>query len=113
MPGANESSTVEWQRAHWMPTARGVPSAFMKAVTPTTAFARSSSTVVAGSSMFTLPALICAMTSDGRAAASTFRPRLKAAFGLRPGPTPPNFSPTIAWCSRSWSPQNASFPNVS
>ena len=22
MPGANESSTVEWQSAHWMPTER-------------------------------------------------------------------------------------------
>ena len=26
MPGANESSTVEWQSAHWMPIDRSSPS---------------------------------------------------------------------------------------
>ena len=44
--------------------------------------------------MSTLPALISATRSAGRASASTFRPRLKAIFGLRPGPTPPSFCPT-------------------
>ena len=38
MPGANESSTVEWQNAHWMPIDLTLPSGLVKAVTPTTAF---------------------------------------------------------------------------
>src|SRR6185437_7649928 len=36
-----------------------------------------------------------------------------AVLGLTPGPTPPFFSPAMALCSWSASPQNASSPNVS
>ena len=50
MPGANESSTVEWQSAHWMPTdGRRPPVPSKKPVTPTTALSSSSASVIAGS----------------------------------------------------------------
>ena len=48
----------------------------------------------------------------GTASISTFRP-LERLFGLSPGPTPPNFSPWIAWCSLTRPPQKSSLPNVS
>lgn len=38
IPGAKESSTVEWQNAHWIPTDRSFPRPSRKPVTPTTAF---------------------------------------------------------------------------
>lgn len=60
-----------------------------------------------------LPALICATNAAGSAAASTFKPSARAVFGLTPSPTPPNFSPAIASCSRSLPPQKSSEPNVS
>ena len=57
MPGANESSTVEWHSAHWMPIDFTLPSASAIAVTPTTALSLSSAMVVAGSSRFDLARL--------------------------------------------------------
>ena len=48
MPGATESSTVEWQSAHVMPSRVMWLSASTVACTPTTAFNLSSATVVAG-----------------------------------------------------------------
>src|SRR6266508_3896387 len=84
-----------------------------KAVTPTTAFSFSSAIVVAGSSRLTLPALICVFKASGSASASTLRPTDSAVFGETPGPTPPFFSPAMALCSWSASPQKASLPNVS
>ena len=113
MPGANELSTVEWQNAHWMPIDLTLPSGLAKAVTPTTAFSLSSAIVVAGSSRLTLPAAICFFKAAGSASASTLRPTDSAVFGETPGPTPPFFSPAMALCSCSASPQKASLPNVS
>ena len=49
MPGANESSTVEWQSAHWMPTVFRLPLLLNMPLTPTTALSFSSASVVAGS----------------------------------------------------------------
>ena len=66
MPGAKESSTVEWQNAHWMPIDLTLPSGLANAVTPTTAFSLSSAIVVAGSSRLTLPALICCLQRLGQ-----------------------------------------------
>ena len=51
MPGMNESSTVEWQRAQVMPTRVSVsmpPTLSTVPLRPTTAFSFSSATVVAG-----------------------------------------------------------------
>ena len=44
---------------------------------------------------------------------STFSPSPSAAVGDSPGPTPPRAAPLMASCRWSWSPQNASSPNVS
>ena len=99
MPGANESSTVEWQKAHWMPIDLTLPSGLAKAVTPTTAFSLSSAMVVAGSSRSTLPAASCFFNASGSASASTLRPTESAVLGETPGPTPPFFSPAMALCS--------------
>ena len=60
MPGASESSTVEWQSAHWMPTERRLPAGVEEArdaddgVEPAAAPASS-----AGSSRSTVPCLSC------------------------------------------------------
>src|SRR5262245_58428820 len=113
MPGANESSTVEWQNAHWMPIDLTLPFGFVKAVTPTTALSLRSAIVVAGSSRSTLPDLIWLFSALGSTSASTFKPTESAVLGETPGPTPPFLSPAIALCSCSASPQNALLPNVS
>ena len=113
MPGANESSTMEWQDAQVRPTDVSRPPRSKNPLTPTTAFSFSSASVTAGSFRSTLPALIAAAVSFGIAAESTLSPAAKAAFGLRPGPTPPFFAPAIARCSCSASPQKAWSPNVS
>src|SRR5689334_6660527 len=112
-PGANESSTVEWHSAHWMPIDFTLPSRSAKAVTPTTALSFRSAIVVAGSSRSTLPALICFFNAFGSTSASTFSPTDSAVLGETPGPTPPFLSPAIALCSCSASPQKASLPKVS
>src|SRR5262249_59812808 len=64
--------------------------------------------VVTGSSRLTLPALICCFRAVGSASASTLRPTDSAVLGETPDPTPPFFSPAMALCSCSASPQNAS-----
>src|SRR3954468_2529530 len=58
MPGAKESSTDEWQNAHWIPIPESLPELSNFPVTPTTEFSLSNATVVAGSFKSTLPALI-------------------------------------------------------
>jgi hypothetical protein len=85
----------------------------VKAVMPTTAFSLRRAIVAAGSSRFTLPAASCLFKALGSASASTLRPTASAALGETPEPTPPFFSPAIALCNWSASPQNASLPNVS
>jgi hypothetical protein len=52
-------------------------------------------------------------TCFGIAVASTFRPAASAAFGDRPGPTPPFFAPSMALSSWSAPLQNFSSPKVS
>src|SRR6185369_3328520 len=131
--GATESSTIEWHNAQLIPTdfrllsrwpellsrslssSRPCPprSSLKKPLTPTTASSRSSTSVTAGSSRFTCPCFIWLTRFGGRASTSTLRPRLSAARGLKPGPTPPNCAPSIAWCSFNWSPQKVSSPKVS
>src|SRR5262245_3710717 len=113
MPGANESSTVLWQSAHVMPTDSTLPSRFVKTRTPTTALSLSSASVVAGSSSLARPDRIAPTTDPGSARASTLSPSSSAAFGLRPGPTPPFFAPAMASCKRNAPPQKSSSPNVS
>ena len=49
MPGANESSTVEWQSAHVMPTFSRVSFGPKVPITPTTALSFNNCTVTAGS----------------------------------------------------------------
>jgi hypothetical protein len=53
IPGANESSTVEWQTAQVIPTELSVPSLLKKPLRPTTAFSLRRASVVAGSSRST------------------------------------------------------------
>src|SRR4029077_12991657 len=113
IPGAKESSTVVWQKAHWMPIDVMRPALSNLPVTPTTAFNLSRARVVAGSSRSTLPALICATSAAGKASVSTLRPTDSAVFGLTPPPTPPFFSPAMALCNCKAPPQKASEPNVS
>ena len=100
MPGANESSTVEWQNAHCTPSDVSFPVASKRPVTPTTALAFRSTSVEAGSSRSTLPALSASATGAGTASTSTLRPTLNAVFGLTPGPTPPSFSPEFEACRK-------------
>src|SRR6188472_2185863 len=107
IPFANESSTVEWQRAQVVPMDVSWPPLLKKPLMPTTAFSFSRVNVTAGSSRFTLPALIAAAVFAGIAVASTLRPSARAVLGLTPGPTPPFLAPAIAWWSRSCPPQNA------
>ena len=79
MPGANESSTVAWQSAHWMPIEVRFLLASKMPVTPTTASSSSRARVVFGSSRSTLPAGMSATGAAGSASASTLsspaRPR--------------------------------------
>src|SRR5262249_3820122 len=96
-----------------MPIDFKLPLASKKPVTPTTEFNLRSASVVAGSSRLTLPSLICCLRASGNASTSTSSPTASAVFGLTPLPTPPCFSPAMAVCSRSASPQNASLPSVS
>src|SRR5713226_7646618 len=96
-----------------MPIDPILPALSNRPVTPTTALSLSRASVVAGSSRFTLPALICFLSPSGKASASTLRPTESAVFGLTPPPTPPFFSPAMAWCSCNASPQKASEPKVS
>src|ERR1051325_6852370 len=96
-------STVEWHSAHVMPTdARRLSTTFP--TTPMTALSLSSSSVTAGSSRFTCPALIALITSDGSASESTFRPTDRAVRGL-------TVSMTLCICSVSV--HSCSSPNVS
>src|SRR5688572_14969999 len=96
-----------------MPVEVTLLSSSSTALTPTTAPARNSSSVVSGLSRLTPPSLSTSTSSFGTAPTSAFRPSCNACLGVSPGPTPPFFSPTIALCSWSWSPQKASLPNVS
>src|SRR5688572_23547348 len=96
-----------------MPVEVTLLSSSSTALTPTTAPARNNSSVVSGLSRLTPPSLSTSTSSFGTAPTSAFRPSCNACRGVSPGPTPPFFSPTIALCSWSWSPQNASLPNVS
>ena len=91
MPGAKELSTVEWHRAHSMPTEVSLPPLPNTPLTPTTALSFSRASVVAGSFRLTLPSLRACLTDAGRASTSTFRPTARAVLGLTPGPTPPFF----------------------
>ena len=96
IPGAKESSTVEWHSAHWMPTEVNVPLVLKTPVRPITAFNCSSASVVTGSSRFIFPCLNFSRTSWGSASTSTFSPNINALLGLTPGPVPPSLLPSIA-----------------
>ena len=89
MPGAKESSTVEWHSAHSMPTERRLPSEAKNPFTPTTELSFSRASVTAGSSRSTFPAASASRTAAGSALTSTLSPTESAVFGLTPGPTPP------------------------
>src|SRR5262249_20202543 len=93
MPGAKESSTVEWQRAHWMPTDVIWPLWSKRPVTPTTASSWSSASVVAGSLTSSSPRRSCLRRPRGSASTSALRPTPSATAGLTPGPTPPCCAP--------------------
>src|SRR3569623_551236 len=96
-----------------MPTLVSWPLPSNTPVTPTTAFALSSASVLFGSLRSTEPFMMPAATSAGTASTSTFRPTLSAGGGLTPGPTPPFAAPAIAWCSFNAPPLKSSAPNVS
>src|SRR3954466_5950439 len=113
MPGAKELSTVEWHSAHSMPTERRVPLEAKMPLTPTTEFSLSSARVTAGSSRFTLPALMAERTALGSLVTSTLRPTPSAVFGLTPGPTPPLALPARARLRCRVPPQKAWSPKVS
>src|SRR6266513_1205035 len=98
-PGATELSTVEWHRAHVMPSRLMCRSAVTWASTPTTASRRSSSTVVAA-----LVRSAPARKPGGSGAASTLRPSASAVAGDTP------VSITSFKCSVSV--QNGSSPKV-
>src|SRR5437773_460297 len=78
-PGATELSTVEWHRAHVMPSRLMCRSAVTWASTPTTASRRSRSTVVAA-----LVRSAPARKPGGSGAASTLRPSASAVAGDTP-----------------------------
>jgi hypothetical protein len=67
IPGANESSTVEWQRAQVMPIEVSEPPSSKMPLTPTTAFSLSSASVVAGLLRSTRPFLRFDWRLPGRA----------------------------------------------
>ncbi len=46
-----------------------------------------------------MPALSCFFSASGSASASTLRPTDSAVFGETPEPTPPFFSPAMAFCN--------------
>ena len=113
IPGENESSTVEWQKAHWIPSVRSPPLSSGNPVTPTTAFAFNRAIVTFGSPRFTCRALSASMIDLGSASTSTLRPTASAVAGLTPAPTPPWALPSIASWIRSVPPQKSSSPKVS
>ena len=109
MPGANESSTVEWHSAQVMPTRVSVslpPTFSTVPLRPTTALSFSSATVVAGL-VRPIDAVLDARDDRGRAA-----PRRRPS-----GPTASAVvGSTAVWmtsCMRSVSVQSVSSPNVS
>ncbi len=81
IPGATESSTVEWQMAHVRPTELSL-AFWKKPTTPRTAFCLINCNVTAGSSRLTLPFLIASTTDGESAPASTFNPRASAWRGV-------------------------------
>jgi len=84
MPGAKESSTVEWHRAQVIPTRVSVslpPMVSIVPLTPRTASSFSNATVVAGSVRLMLPSWMPATTAAGKASESTFRPTARAVVG--------------------------------
>ena len=107
-----ESSTVEWQKAQVIPTLTSFSSSKIP-LTPTTEWARNSAMVVSGFSRLTAPSWIDSERILGSFPTSTLSPSSSAFFGVRPGPTPPCFSPRIASWRRSWPPQKSSLPNES
>src|SRR6516225_1073978 len=113
MPGARELSTVEWHSAHSIPTELRLPLLSKKPLTPTTALSFSSASVTAGSSRLTFPARMACCSDSGRAFTSTLSPSASAVFGLRTGPLPPCFAPSIVLFSCRVPPQNDWSPNVS
>ena len=103
IPGWNESSTVEWQMAHWIPIDVSAPSE-RNPFTPTTASRARSSSVTLGSSRLTSPASSARLSEGGSCSESTLRPASSAAVGLS--------AATASW-SRSSPPQKSSSPKVS
>src|ERR1051325_6125212 len=85
MPGANELSTVEWQRAHWMPMDSRLPSPLKWPVTPTTELSLSSASVVAGSLRSTRPCRSLSWSSEGSA-----DPRRRGGGVVEPGAPGPD-----------------------
>src|SRR5215831_8279611 len=113
MPGTRELSTVEWHSAHSMPTELRLPLLSKKPLTPTTALSFRSASVTAGSSRLTFPATMACCSDLGNAFTLTLRPNASAVFGLRPGPMPPCFAPSMVLFSCRVPPQNDWSPNVS
>src|SRR3954454_5955435 len=113
MPGAKESSTVEWHSAHSIPTDFSEPAESKNPLTPTTELSFSNARVTFGSLRSTCPAARASLMLVGRASTSTFRPTARAVFGLTPGPTPPLALPAIAWFRCRVPPQKSWSPNVS
>ena len=96
MPGANESSTVEWQNAQVRPKVCGWPSLPPNGITPMTDFALISASVLAGSLRSIVLLASADSTGRGTMSTSSFRPTASAVAGLTPGPTPPKRAPPIA-----------------
>ena len=99
MPGASESSTVEWHKRTGFPIDRRVPCELKNPVKPTTEFNLSKATVVAGSAQIDFPVFQCCyqcgrqrvyvhLEADGQRGDRTYS---------RPYST--NFAPSIAWWS--------------
>ena len=108
MPGANESSTVEWHSAQVMPTRVSVSAPLTVSTVPfrpTTAFSLSSATVVAGLRQVDAAVRMPATTAGGSASASTFRPTDSAVVG--------STAVAMTSCMRSVSVHCASSPKVS
>ena len=108
IPGANESSTVEWHRAQVTPTRVSV---FLPLTTstvprrPTTASSSSSAKVVSGLARSMLPSRIPLTTAGGSASASTFSPTDSAVNG--------STAAAMTSCMRRVSVHFDSSPNVS
>ena len=108
MPGANELSTVEWQRAQVMPTwvRSSLPLTDSTVpFRPTTASSFSRATVVAGLFRSMLPFWMPWTTAAGNASASTLRPTESAVTG--------STAALMTSCMRSVSVHFASSPKVS